>query len=143
MAERARVSLAAAGLADRATAYGGSFFDDPLPVGADIATLVRVLFDHSDERALAILKAVRRALPPDGTLLIAEPMAGTPGAEAMGDAYFGFYLLAMGKGRSRSAADLTALLHQAGFDRVCLLATPMPLQTRVLTARPADRPAHA
>jgi demethylspheroidene O-methyltransferase len=136
VAERARASLAAAGLADRATAHGGSFFDDPLPIGADIATLVRVLFDHSDERALAILKAVRRALPPDGTLLIAESMAGTPGAEAMGDAYFGFYLLAMGKGRSRSVADLTVLLHQAGFERVRLLATPMPLQTQVLTARP-------
>ena len=137
VAERARVRLAEAGLADRASAFGGSFFDDPLPAGADIATLVRVLFDHSDERALAILRAVHRSLPADGTLLIAEPMAGTPGAEAMGDAYFGFYLLAMGKGRSRSAADLTALLHRAGFDRVRLLATPMPLQTQVLTARPA------
>lgn len=137
VAERARVRLAEAGLAHRATAFGGSFFDDPLPTGADIATLVRVLFDHSDARALAILKAVRQVLPPHGTLLIAEPMAGTPGAEAMGDAYFGFYLLAMGKGRSRSAADLTALLHQAGFDRVRLLATPMPLQTQVMVAQPA------
>jgi len=137
VAERARGRLAEAGLADRATAFGGSFFDDPLPVGADIATLVRVLFDHSDARALAILTAVRQSLPPDGTLLIAEPMAGTPGAEAMGDAYFGFYLLAMGKGRSRSAADLTALLHQAGFDQVRLLPTPMPLQTQVMVARPA------
>ncbi len=44
------------------------------------------------------------ALPPGGTLLIAEPMAGTPGAEAMGDAYFGLYLWAMGSGRPRSAA---------------------------------------
>ena len=137
VAERARACLADAGLARRAAAWGGSFFDDPLPVGADIVTLVRVLFDHSDERALAILKAVRQALPADGTLLIAEPMAGTPGAEAMGDAYFGFYLLAMGKGRSRSAADLTALLHQAGFGQVRLLATPMPLQTQVMVARPA------
>lgn len=137
VADRARVCLAEAGLAQRATAFGGSFFDDPLPAGADIATLVRVLFDHSDERALAILKAVHRALPPDGTLLIAEPMAGTPGAEAMGDAYFGFYLLAMGKGRSRTAADLTHLLHQAAFGQVRLLATPMPLQTQVMVARPA------
>ena len=137
VAERARARLAEAGLAHRATAFDGSFFDDPLPLGADIVTLVRVLFDHSDERVLAILKAARQALPADGTLLIAEPMAGTPGAEAMGDAYFGFYLLAMGKGRSRSAADLTALLHAAGFVQVRLLANPMPLQTQVMIARPA------
>ena len=137
VAERARLSLADAGLSQRATAFGGSFFDDALPPGADIATLVRVLFDHSDERALMILKAVRAALPTGGVLLIAEPMAGTPGAEAMGDAYFGFYLLAMGKGRSRSAADLTALLHAAGFAEVKLLANNMPLQTQVMVARPA------
>ena len=137
VAERARIQLADAHLAQRATAHGGSFFDDPLPMGADIVTLVRVLFDHSDERALTILKAVRKALPAGGTVLIAEPMAGTPGAEAMGDAYFGFYLLAMGKGRSRSASDLTALLHLAGFAKVRLLATPMPLQTQVMVAEPA------
>lgn len=134
--ELARACLASAGLADRATAIGGSFFDDPLPTGADIVTLVRVLFDHSDERALAILRAARQAISADGTLLIAEPMAGTPGAEAMGDAYFGFYLLAMGKGRARTAADLTALLQAAGFSSVRLLATHMPLQTQVLLASP-------
>ena len=43
------------------------------------------------------------ALPPGGTLLLAEPMAGTPGAEPVGDAYFGFYLLAMGSGRPAHA----------------------------------------
>jgi demethylspheroidene O-methyltransferase len=138
VAERGRKQLAEAGLARRVKAFGGSFFDDPLPQGADLITLVRVLFDHSDARALAILKAVRLALPPEGSLLIAEPMAGTPGAEAMGDAYFGFYLLAMGKGRSRSAQDLSKLLVEAGFDRVRLLKTHLPLQTQVIVARPSQ-----
>jgi demethylspheroidene O-methyltransferase len=138
VAERGRKQLAEAGLARRVKTFGGSFFDDPLPQGADLITLVRVLFDHSDARALAILKAVRLALPPEGSLLIAEPMAGTPGAEAMGDAYFGFYLLAMGKGRSRSAQDLTQLLELAGFDRVRLLKTHLPLQTQVIVARPSQ-----
>jgi demethylspheroidene O-methyltransferase len=135
VAHRAQARLEEAGLSNRASVFGGSFFDDPLPAGADIVTLVRVMFDHSDERALAILKAVHRALPPNGSLLVAEPMANTPGAEAMGDAYFGFYLLAMGKGRSRSAAALTALLHEAGFSQVRLLRTNMPLQTQVMVAR--------
>ena len=90
VAERARARFAELGLAGRATAVGGSFFDDALPSGADIATLVRVMFDHPDERALQILRAVYKALPPGGTLLLAEPMSATPGAEAMGDAYFGF-----------------------------------------------------
>ena len=135
VAERAALRLQEAGLAERCQVSGGSFFDDPLPLGADLVTLVRVMFDHSDERALQILKAARQALPVDGTLLIAEPMSDTRGAQAMGDAYFGFYLLAMGKGRSRSVADLTKLLHAAGFGQVRLLRTHMPLQTQVLVAR--------
>jgi demethylspheroidene O-methyltransferase len=63
-------------------------------------------------------------------------MAGTIGAEAMGDAYFGFYLLAMGRGRSRTADELTALLGQAGFRSVKIARTRMPLQTKLLIARP-------
>ena len=137
VADRARQRFAEQGLAERATAFGGSFFSDALPSGADVISLVRVIFDHDDARALMILKAVRRALPPDGTLLLTEPMAGTRGAEAMGDAYFGFYLLAMGKGRARSAERLTSMLHAAGFGEVTLVRNPLPLQTQLIVAHPA------
>lgn len=137
VAERARIKFAERGLSQRTTTCGGSFFSDPLPTGCDLISLVRVIFDHDDAKALMILNAVRRALPNDGTLLLTEPMSGTPGAEAMGDAYFGFYLLAMGKGRSRSAAQLTELLHAAGFGEVRLLRNHLPLQTQVIVARPA------
>jgi len=117
--------------------WSGSFLTDDLPRGADIATLVRVLHDHDDDSALAILRAARRALPPGGTLLIAEPMAETRGAEPAGAAYFGFYLLAMGSGRPRTPAALTDLLRAAGFDRIRLLPTRRPLLARVMTAQPA------
>ena len=138
VADQARARFASAGLAQRASAFGGSFFTDALPEGADIASLVRVIFDHDDRNAMAILRAVRQALPPNGTLLLAEPMAGTPGAEAMGDAYFGFYLLAMGRGRPRTATELTRMLQAAGFGAIRLLATRMPLQTQLLVARCAQ-----
>lgn len=137
VAERARTRFAAAGLGARATAFGGSFLTDPLPSGADIASLVRVVHDHDDANAMAILRAVRVALPAGGTLLLAEPMAGTPGAEAMGDAYFGFYLLAMGRGRPRRAEELGAMLEAAGFEAVRRVPTRMPLQTQLLLARRA------
>jgi demethylspheroidene O-methyltransferase len=128
-------AFAAAGLSHRAAVHGGDFVHDALPTGADIASLIRVIYDHPDGRALTILRAVFKALPAGGTLLLAEPMAGATGARRMGDAYFGFYLLAMRGGRSRSAADLKALLHAAGFERVREHATPIPLQVSVLVAR--------
>jgi demethylspheroidene O-methyltransferase len=135
VAERARQRLLQSGLAGRASTFGGDFFADELPRGADLVSLVRVCFDHPDDRVLRLLQAVRRALPDHGTLLLAEPMSEVPGAEAMGDAYFGFYLLAMGRGRPRSAAHLGRLLHEAGFASVRSVPTRMPLQSGLLVAR--------
>ena len=135
VAARAAARFARAGLGARSTVTGGDFRRDPLPRGADLLSLVRVLHDHDDEAALALLRAARDALPPGGHLLLAEPMAGTPGAEAMGEAYFGFYLLAMGSGRPRREEELRAMLARAGFARVAALRTRMPLLVRVLLAR--------
>ncbi len=139
VADRARARFAAAGIAGRASASGGDFLADALPQGADIVSLVRVLHDHDDAEALAILRAARRALPPGGTLLVAEPMSQTRGAEPVGDAYFGFYLLAMGRGRPRTAGEIGRLIEAAGFGQVRALPTRTPLLTRLIVARPAER----
>lgn len=141
VAAQAEERFGRSGLTARAEVHGGDVRLDPLPRGADIVSLIRVIHDHDDDDALAILRAVRRALPDDGTLILAEPMAETSGSRPVGHAYFGFYLLAMGSGRPRSAAALRALLARAGFDRVRQLATRAPLITGVLVARlaPAGR----
>lgn len=136
VAARATATFAQAGLTARARVHGGSFLTDPLPQGADVISLVRVLHDHDDGFVLRILAAVRRVIPDDGVLLIAEPMAGTPGAQNVGDAYFGFYLLAMGSGRARTPARLCEMLAQTGFGDTRLVPTHVPLQARLLLARP-------
>jgi len=134
VAERARARFAAAGLEERVTAIGGNFLDGPLPGGADTVSLVRVLHDHDDAPAQALLAACRRALPPRGVLLVAEPMADTLGAQPMGAAYFGLYLTAMGSGRPRSAREIAAMCRAAGFARVTPVPTAMPLTTSVIIA---------
>ncbi len=136
VADRARNAFGDAGIADRAEAHGGDLFKDALPKGADLACLIRVLYDHEDERARLILRAARESLGDDGALLIAEPMAGTRGAERMGSAYFGFYLLAMKGGNARSADTLSEMARSAGFSNVRRLRTNSPLLTSVLLARP-------
>ena len=134
VAELARQHLDRAGLSPRSHVVGGDFHHDRLPEGADLITLVRVLHDHDDEAALALLRAARLALQPGGRLLIAEPMSGTRGARASGDAYFGFYLMAMGSGRPRTPARIASMLREAGFARCRLLRTRTPLVAKLMLA---------
>lgn len=114
----------------------GSFRSDALPTGADIVSLVRIVHDHDDDVVLTLLRRIRDALPAGGTLLIAEPLAETPGAEAVGDAYFGFYLLSMGSGRARSQSEIDALLKRAGFSESKRHSTAIPMICSVLTSYP-------
>ena len=135
VAALAQARFEANGLGARATAHGGSFISDPLPKGADLITLVRVAHDHPDATVKALLKAIYQALPAGGMLLLAEPMAEATGSHSVGDAYFHFYLLAMGSGRLRTPDELKTLLNEAGFGVVIGLSNPMPLHTRLLLAQ--------
>ncbi len=135
VAARARVSLADAGLEGRIAVTGGDFDKDALPEGADIITLVRIVHDHDDETVLRLMGAIHRALPPGGVLLIAEPMSGTAGAAPVGDAYFGFYLMAMGRGRPRTPDEIGDMLTRAGFASWRVRSTRRPLLTKVIEAR--------
>ena len=135
VAAGARCRLHDQGLGQRVQVHAGDFLSDPLLRGADLVSLVRVIHDHDDEAALALLAAVHAALPRDGTLLLAEPLAGTRRAEAAGAAYFGFYLLAMGSGRPRTRPELEQLLRAAGFHDVKERPTGIPLLVRVLVAK--------
>jgi len=134
VAAHARIKLAAQGLTSRVTVFEGDFLNDSLPSGADIVSLVRVLHDHDDESARALLARAFAALPSGGTLLVAEPMAETPGGEPIGDAYFGFYLLAMGRGRARPPREIFSLLESAGFVGVRLLKTRRPMLASAIAA---------
>lgn len=131
---RARSRMDHAGLGARSTFDGGNFHHDALPQGADVCSLVRVLLDHDDASAQALLARVHAALPPGGTLLVAEAMAGVKGAEKVGDAYFSFYLMAMGKGRARTPRELHAMLRAAGFRKSRELPTRYPIQTGLIVA---------
>jgi len=135
VAERATAQLVARGLSGRAEVFGGSFLNDSLPKGADLISFVRVLHDHDDEAARVMFVAAFAALPSGGVVLVAEPMSETPGAEPIGDAYFGFYLLAMGRGRPRSAGEISGILRAAGFIGVSHLKTRRPLLSSVVIGR--------
>jgi demethylspheroidene O-methyltransferase len=134
----ARERLINASLMDRAEIIPGSFRDDPLPTEADLISLVRVLYDHSDETVAALLAAVFRALPPGGRVLISEPMTGGDMPARAGDAYFALYCMAMRTGRARSAAQIAALLSAAGFTQIKTPHARRPFITSVVTGVKPD-----
>jgi demethylspheroidene O-methyltransferase len=134
VAELAAARFKDAGFDTRAHTAGGDFLRD-LPAGADAITLIRVLLDHDDATAIAILKSARAALPQGGALIVAEPMAETRGAEKVA-AYFSLYLMAMGRGRPRTEQQLRELIREAGFSRIERRSTHQPLLVRLLVARP-------
>jgi demethylspheroidene O-methyltransferase len=135
VADTARQRFAAAGLGARAQCHGGDFQKDALPGGADAISLVRVAHDHDDDVVAVLFSRALAALPPGGSLIVAEPMSGLSGAESMADAYFGFYLLAMGTGRARSPDMLSVMLKTAGFADVRRIPTRRPLLTAMVVAK--------
>ncbi|MDC8754271.1 methyltransferase [Erythrobacter sp. sf7] len=121
--------------ANRISVHPGNFFKDSIPEGYDMVSLIRILHDHDDEPAQALLANIRASLAPGARLLIAEPMARIPGAEPMGEAFFGLYLWAMGSGRPRSPEDIIAMLAKAGFASARPVATAQPVNASVIIAR--------
>jgi len=134
VAEGGRAALEERLGADRITCHSGNFFEDPIPQGYDLVSLVRILHDHDDGPAQNLLTNIRASLKPGARLLIAEPMARIKGAEPMGEAFFGFYLWAMGSGRARSPAEVRSMLAKAGFSRSRIISSPQPVIASVIIA---------
>ncbi|WP_324076422.1 MAG: methyltransferase [Erythrobacter sp.] len=121
--------------AARVSAHPGNFFEDAVPQGYDMVSLIRILHDHDDAPAQSLLANIRASLAPGARLLIAEPMARIHGAEPMGEAFFGLYLWAMGSGRARSPEEIIAMLRAAGFASARLVATAQPVNASVIIAQ--------
>jgi demethylspheroidene O-methyltransferase len=130
--------LAQAGLSARVTLHPGSFRDDPLPQGADVISLIRVLYDHNDSTVSRLLASVHAALPAGGRLIVSEPMSGGAKPDRTTDVYFAIYTMAMQTGRTRSPAEISALLTGAGFVSVKNIETFRPYVTSVITAEKSE-----
>lgn len=128
--DAARRRLADEGLDSRIRCHPGSFLEAPLPGEVDAISLVRVCYDHDDPTVRSLLKRVHAALSPGGRIIISEPMSGGRTPSRAGDAYFGFYTMAMTTGQPRSAERHMDLLRDAGFTK----AQPHPTGRDFLTS---------
>jgi hypothetical protein len=105
--------LQARGVAQRVTIEPGNFFET-VPAGGDAYILSHVIHDWTEELCLTILGHCRKAMKPNGRLLIVEmvlPTGDTPHPGKVLD----MVMLVMPGGQERTEAEYASLLGKAGF----------------------------
>ena len=117
--------LAAAGVTERCTVSGGSFFD-AVPDGADAYLLKTVIHDWDDERSLTILRNIRTAIAPDGKLVLME-LVLPEGAPPHPGMLLDLEMLVHAGGRERTASEYANLLSRAGFRQTRIIPTAGPI----------------
>jgi SAM-dependent methyltransferase len=100
----------AAGVADRVTTVGQSFFD-PLPAGADLYLLKNVLGDWPDPDALTLLQRCGEAVRPSGRLIV----LGGISPDDAGGASPELLMLVLVGGRDRTLSEFRRLAASAGL----------------------------
>jgi len=119
----APATLRDAGVQDRCEIVAGNFFEQ-IPADLDVYVLKRVLYGWSDDDAIRLLLQIRRALRPDGRLLILEPVVGVSRDTDMSNRY-DLRMLAMVGTRVRTPQEIDRLLGEAGLVRTRMITTLM------------------
>ncbi|QCS10977.1 methyltransferase [Streptomyces clavuligerus] len=118
-----RRTLRRHGLLERCSTIAGDFFQS-VPGGSDLYLMKSVLHDWPDDRAVTILRHCRAVLPPDGRVLIVEPVlpdvvpeaVGAPGAAVRGLVYLSdLNMMVNVGGRERTRRDFEELCGRAGL----------------------------
>jgi 2,7-dihydroxy-5-methyl-1-naphthoate 7-O-methyltransferase len=129
---RASEILTSAGVAERVTLRGQSFFD-PLPAGADLYLLKNVLNDWPDPETVAILRRCAQAAPSTGTIAVLGGVAPDEAPRSLG-----IDMLVAG-GKTSTITQFTELARQAGLE---ILAAGAQASGRfVVECRPTPAPA--
>jgi SAM-dependent methyltransferase len=114
-----RVRLA--GIGDRCQVLDGDFFEG-VPAGGGAYVLSAILHGWDDDGASRILRNVRRAIPADGRLLIAESLVAGPNEP--GGKLMDLLMLVVAGGRERTESEWRTLLHESGFQLASIRARP-------------------
>ncbi|MFJ3963593.1 methyltransferase [Streptomyces sp. NPDC090036] len=114
LAEAAK-TLARHGLDERCTVIAGDFFQS-VPQGTDVYLVKSVLHDWTDAQAVTILRHCRQVLPPDGVVLIVEPvLPEVVGAQDEGTYLSDLNMMVNVGGRERTRADFEEVCRRAAL----------------------------
>lgn len=113
-----------AGVADRCSLVGGSFFE-AVPDAADAYLLKSVIHDWDDAEAIEILRNCRAAIDEAGRLLVVEPVI-QPGNAPDPAKFSDLNMLVMLGGRERTVDDFGKLYAESGFRLTGITPTGSP-----------------
>ena len=119
----------AAGVADRVTTAGQSFFE-PLPAGRDLYLLQKVLDDWPDAEAQSILGRCAEAARPSGRVVILSGV--TPEEKASPE----LVMLVLVGGKNRTLSEFRALAREAGLE--VRASGHTPAQRFIVECRPIE-----
>jgi hypothetical protein len=123
----ARTNLANAGVLDRCALDSGDFFAR-VTEGGDIYTLRWILHDWNDADCVRILQSCRKAIVPDGKLLVIEQVVEPGSAPASWITKFlDLQMLVSLGGRERTATEFGELFEASGFHLTRVVPTDAPL----------------
>jgi O-methyltransferase/methyltransferase family protein len=117
-------------IGERCEIVGGDFFEE-VPAGADAYLLSGIIHDWDDESAAKILRNCRRAIRPDGRLLLVETVL-TPTSDPS-RALMDVLMMILTGGRERTEEEFRSLLREAGFSLTGVIPTP---GASILESRP-------
>jgi acetylserotonin N-methyltransferase len=122
----ARQMVTEAGLGNRIDVEGGDFFVDALPT-ADLYALGRIVHDWDEPKIQQLLAKIYDTLPVGGGLLIGEKVLHEDRSGPRWALMQSLNMLVCTEGKERSGAEYDRLLCEAGFSKVSIARTQVPL----------------
>jgi SAM-dependent methyltransferase len=134
--------LRAEGLLDRVRLHAGSFYEDELPTGCDVALLSAIIHQNGPAENVALFRKIHRALQPGGVLIIRDHVMEDDRTRPPAGAMFALNMLvSTDSGDTYSFAEIRRALAEAGFDQIRRPREGGPRMDSIVEARKPWSPA--
>ncbi len=134
--EAAQNNLEQQGVSSRCTLVGGDFLES-VPSGADVYIMKGVLSDWDDANALKILENCRKAITPQGRLLVIQRVLSVESSFSSEIINLHKMLMKTPNVRIRTEAELRVLFEGSGFQLNRII--PTSTEMSIIEAEPSPR----
>ncbi|MFH0864649.1 MAG: methyltransferase [Bacteroidota bacterium] len=123
--EEAKANMELFKVSSRCSVVAGSFFES-VPENAEAYLLKNIIHDWDDEKCLAILKNIHKAMKPGGKLICIETIIQNDNKASFGKNLDIEMLVGTNGGRERTLTEFKNLYEKAGFKITAVFKTPTP-----------------